>query len=73
MSARGTRVRRNCLGRGAVASIEFGMIAPVLAIFLMAMVDLAQAVITLHRLNTVVQQTGLMATSFPCSRINRRH
>ncbi len=50
------------LGRDAVASIEFGLIAPLLAIFLMAIVDLAQAVITLHRLNTVVQQTGLMAT-----------
>jgi Flp pilus assembly protein TadG len=49
-------------GTLGVASVEFGIISPVLIIFLMAIVDLSQAVITLHRLNTVVQQTGLMAT-----------
>jgi Flp pilus assembly protein TadG len=54
--------RAQWLGKQAVASIEFGILSPVLVIFLMAMVDLVQAVITLHRLNTVVQQTGLMAT-----------
>ena len=50
------------MGREAVASLEFGLISPILVIFLMAMVDLSRAVITLHRLNTIVQQTGLMAT-----------
>ena len=48
--------------RSGVAAMEFGILAPVLGILLMGIVDLADAIITLHRLNTVVQQTGLMAT-----------
>jgi hypothetical protein len=52
-------------GRGAnaaVAALEFGLVGPALTIFLMALTDLTQAIITLRRLNTVVQQVGLMAT-----------
>jgi Flp pilus assembly protein TadG len=54
---RGVRGRRS-----GVAAIEFGIIFPVMTIFLMAMVDLSQAIITLRRLSETVQQTGLMAT-----------
>ena len=42
--------------------MEFGLLAPVLVVFLMGMVDLARAIVTLRRLNAVVQQIGLMAT-----------
>jgi Flp pilus assembly protein TadG len=43
--------------------MEFGLLAPVLVVFLMGMVDLARAIVTLRRLNAVVQQIGLMATA----------
>jgi Flp pilus assembly protein TadG len=46
----------------AVASLEFGLIAPVMGIFLMGLVDISNAIITLRRLNAAVQQIGLMAT-----------
>ncbi len=42
--------------------MEFGILAPVMTIFLLGMVDLSQAIILLRKLNQVVQQTGLMAT-----------
>jgi Flp pilus assembly protein TadG len=48
--------------RSGVASIEFGIIAPVMIIFLMALVDLSEAIITERRLSATVQETGLMAT-----------
>ena len=51
---------RRC--RRGVASLEFGILSPVLIVFLMGMVDLARAIVTLRRINAVVQQIGLMAT-----------
>ena len=48
--------------RSATASIEFGLIAPVMGIFLMATVDLSEAIIKYHLLNSTVQQAGLMAS-----------
>ena len=50
------------LRRRAVATVEFGLLSPVLTIFLMGMVDLSNAIIVLRRLNAAVQQIGLMAT-----------
>jgi Flp pilus assembly protein TadG len=58
---RGSR-RRLPGARAGVAALEFGLLAPVMGIFLMGLVDIADAIITLHRLNSIVQQTGLMAT-----------
>ncbi len=54
----GSRCRR----RAGIASIEFGIIAPVLGIFLLGLVDLSDAIIAERRLNAAVQQIGLMAT-----------
>lgn len=56
------RTRRLSGARAGVAALEFGLLAPVMGIFLMGLVDIADAIITLHRLNSIVQQTGLMAT-----------
>ena len=49
-------------GRSAPASMEFAIIAPAMGILLMAAVDLSEAIIKFHLLNTTVQQTGLMAS-----------
>jgi Flp pilus assembly protein TadG len=54
--------RRRPGPRAGVAALEFGLLAPVMGIFLMGLVDIADAIITLHRLNSIAQQTGLMAT-----------
>ncbi len=48
--------------RAATASMEFAIIAPAMGIFLMAVVDLSEAIIKYHLLNSTVQQTGLMAS-----------
>ncbi len=48
--------------RSATASMEFAIIAPTMSIFLMAAVDLSEAIIKYHLLNSTVQQTGLMAS-----------
>ena len=48
--------------RSATASMEFAIIAPAMGIFLMAAVDLSQAIIKYHLVNSTVQQTGLMAS-----------
>ena len=62
ISHAGRRKRRAGGRRSGVAALEFALAAPVLTIFLMGMVDLADAIITLHKLNAVAQQTGLVAT-----------
>lgn len=51
-----------CRRRAGVASVEFGIIVPVLCIFLLGLVDLSDAIIAERRLNAAVQQIGLMAT-----------
>ena len=48
--------------RSATASIEFCILAPVMGIFLMATVDLSEAIIKYQLLNSTVQQAGLMAS-----------
>jgi Flp pilus assembly protein TadG len=48
--------------RSAVAALEFGLIAPVFAVFLLGLVDLADAIIAIRKLNLVAEQTGLIAT-----------
>ncbi len=48
--------------RSGTAAMEFGILAPIMTIFLLGMVDLSQAIIMQRKLNQVVQQTGLMAT-----------
>ncbi len=53
---------RASLGARGLASLEFGLLSPVLVVFLMGMVDLSNALITLRRLNATAQQIGLMAT-----------
>ena len=50
------------MGRAGTASIEFGIMSPVLAALLFGMVDLSQAIIKQRLLNATVQQAGLMAT-----------
>jgi Flp pilus assembly protein TadG len=58
----GVRPKGLSTHRSAVASLEFGLVAPVFAIFLLGLVDLADAIIAIRKLNLVAEQTGLIAT-----------
>jgi Flp pilus assembly protein TadG len=51
-----------CRRGGGTASVEFAILTPVLGLFLFGLVDLADAIIAMRRLNAAVQQIGLMAT-----------
>ena len=55
-------LRRHASENSAVASMEFGLLAPVLVVVLLGIVDLSDAIIAQRRLNEAVQQVGLMAT-----------
>ncbi len=54
--------RRRPGHKSGVAALEFGLLAPVMGIMLMGLTDLADALVTLRRLNAAVQQIGLTAT-----------
>lgn len=62
LSGRALPARRRRAGRSAVATLEFGILAPVLTVFVLGLVDLADAIIAIRRVNAVVEQAGLMAT-----------
>jgi Flp pilus assembly protein TadG len=48
--------------RSGVASLEFAIVTPVLAVLLLGIVDLADAIIAIRKLNEIAEQTGLIAT-----------
>lgn len=55
-----TRLLRLC--RSGVAAMEFALIAPVMAILMIGLVDITQALITYRRVTTVAQQTAEIVT-----------
>ena len=57
-----TTLLRLLSSKPATASLEFAIITPVMGILLMAAVDLSEAIIKYHLLNSTVQQAGLMAS-----------